>query len=266
MRRVSTAVLAAIAAIAAVRLLDSDWLLGVFAVVMTIAAFELARLGRNGGADERLGLLMIAVPVVALTWLFVSPLQAFTLLVGSCLLFAALLVGTGREPRRLASALGWFAFGVPYLVLPVWSMYEIHRLSPHLLLVFLMSVWCNDSAAFFVGSRLGRHKLSLTLSPNKTWEGSAAGLVAGIAAGTLGGYWVAGGWQPSLLWLFGLAAVSAQVGDLVESLLKRAVGVKDSGALLPGHGGVLDRLDAIILSLPVFYALLAVGGSHLPGG
>jgi phosphatidate cytidylyltransferase len=256
-RRVYSAVAASVVAIVAVLRRDSRWLLVMVAAVMTVGAFELARLGRQGNADGRLKLLIVAVPLLALVWVFVAPVQALALLAGSVLFFAALLVG-GREAKRLAAALGWFSFGLPYLVLPVWSMYEIHLRSPRLLLVFLVSVWCNDTAAFYVGSRLGRHKLSPTLSPNKTWEGSAAGLLAGIASGVLGSWYVIGAWQPSFVWLFCLLAPCAQAGDLVESLLKRAVGVKDSGSLLPGHGGILDRLDAIILSTPVFYALLAV--------
>ncbi|MGD0729932.1 MAG: phosphatidate cytidylyltransferase [Terracidiphilus sp.] len=134
------------------------------------------------------------------------------------------------------------------------------------LLVFLMCVvWAGDIVALYVGSAWGRHKMTPSLSPNKSWEG-AAGSVAGslLVAGGLFALaaWL-GQWDSARLsypediwyWLV-LAAVvnaAAQVGDLAESALKRSAGVKDSGTLLPGHGGVLDRTDALLLAAPVLW-------------
>jgi phosphatidate cytidylyltransferase len=162
---------------------------------------------------------------------------------------------------------GWLSFGLPYLVLPVWSLYELHRLHSGLLVVLLLAVWGNDSVAFLVGSRWGRRKLAPRLSPNKTVEGALGGLVGGglISA--------AGLWRLDLepfwpvLGIFLVALVAAQAGDLLESMLKRAAQVKDSGRAVPGHGGLLDRLDAIILAAPVFYGLLVAAGlgTGLPG-
>ena len=126
--------------------------------------------------------------------------------------------------------------------------------------MFLVSVWVNDSVAFLVGSRWGRHKLAPRLSPNKTWEGSIGGLLGSALLGWGGFDWL--GVEPRwpLLGVLLVSAVAAQLGDLVESMLKRAAEVKDSGRLVPGHGGLLDRLDAIILAGPVFYGLLEATG------
>jgi phosphatidate cytidylyltransferase len=141
---------------------------------------------------------------------------------------------------------------------------------PSLVSFLFCAVWAGDIAALYIGKAWGRHKLAPSLSPNKTWEGTA-GSVAGslLAAGALLGlaHLLAVQWDSAVLsypedasyWLI-LAVVvnvAAQVGDLVESALKRSVGVKDSGSLLPGHGGILDRIDALLLAAPVlWYALL----------
>src|ERR1017187_3034324 len=139
------------------------------------------------------------------------------------------------------------------------------------LLVFLMCVvWAGDIAAFYVGRAWGRHKLASTLSPNKTWEG-ALGSVAGsllVTGGLLGLAKLFEMWNsaklsyPEDLWYWlGLAVgvnVAAPGGDLAESALKRAAGVKDSGNLLPGHGGVLDRIDALLLAAPVLWYALVI--------
>ena len=136
---------------------------------------------------------------------------------------------------------------------------------PSLVAFLLVVVWGGDTAALYVGRTWGRHKLAPKLSPNKTWEGSL-GSVAGslLAAGGLLGLadWLSQ-WDsaklsyPEDIWYWLALAVglnvAAQVGDLVESSLKRSVGVKDSGALLPGHGGVLDRIDALLLAAPVLW-------------
>jgi phosphatidate cytidylyltransferase len=114
-------------------------------------------------------------------------------------------------------------------------------------------IWAGDVAAYYAGRALGRHKLAPTISPNKTVEGSIAGLAGSILAGTLLGSWLLQR-QISFLALASLAAaIAGQLGDLAESALKRSSGVKDSSSLLPGHGGMLDRLDSLIFAAPVFY-------------
>jgi phosphatidate cytidylyltransferase len=136
---------------------------------------------------------------------------------------------------------------------------------PSLVAFLLLVVWAGDIAALYIGRAWGRHKLAPTISPNKTWEG-ALGSVAGslLAAGGLLELadWLAQ-WNsaklsyPEAVWYWLVLAVvvnvAAQLGDLAESALKRSVGVKDSGSLLPGHGGVLDRIDALLLAAPVLW-------------
>ena len=142
---------------------------------------------------------------------------------------------------------GWYALGFVYAVLPAISLLWIRERDVHgleLLLWTLLVTWSTDIGAYFVGRRFGRRKLAPAISPGKTIEG----LYGGIAAATLiGGAWVlANGLGMPLLLLAPIFAVAAQGGDLFESGMKRRAGVKDSGAWLPGHGGVLDRLDGLV--------------------
>jgi phosphatidate cytidylyltransferase len=136
---------------------------------------------------------------------------------------------------------------------------------PSLVIFLLCVVWAGDIAALYIGQAWGRHKLAPSLSPNKTWEGSL-GSVAGslLATGCLLGLAaLLQTWNSAILsypedrWYWLVLAVvvnvAAQVGDLAESALKRSAGVKDSGSLLPGHGGVLDRIDALLLAAPVLW-------------
>ena len=122
--------------------------------------------------------------------------------------------------------------------------------------MILAIVWSCDIAAYLVGSRWGRHRSTPRLSPAKSLEGFAAGLAAALAVALLVGYGLLGRSDWGLLSLVGVAVGSAAIlGDLFESLLKRAVGAKDSGSLIPGHGGLLDRIDSLVFAFPVYHCL-----------
>ncbi len=122
--------------------------------------------------------------------------------------------------------------------------------------------WVCDSMAYFVGSAIGAHKLWPRISPKKSWEGLAGGSIGVLAAGALAGPWLVGiTWWQGLI-LGGLLAVADPFGDFVVSLFKRQAHLKDSGILIPGHGGILDRLDSLLFTVPVvfYFALIIVGG------
>jgi phosphatidate cytidylyltransferase len=124
-------------------------------------------------------------------------------------------------------------------------------LAPLEILLVLVLVWIADTAAYFVGRAWGRRKLAPAVSPAKTWEGAAGGLIGALAYAIIGGFSIQGIAWPPFLAAAALLAMVSIVGDLFESAAKRQAGVKDSGSLLPGHGGILDRIDSATASLPL---------------
>lgn len=130
------------------------------------------------------------------------------------------------------------------------------------LILFVVGVtWVGETAAYLVGSTMGRRPLAPVISPRKTIEGAAAQVIASVATGALLGAW----FLPACGGLFalvggGVLGVVGQVGDLAESVFKRSVGTKDTGGLIPGHGGVLDRIDSLLFNLPAFYYIAVLAG------
>jgi len=137
------------------------------------------------------------------------------------------------------------------------ALYQLRAISPLLLLGFMGTIWISDTAAYFTGRAFGKHKLAYHISPGKTWEGVVGAMFAVIIYGFCWGFAYADGAYVFLLVpLLIVLAILGIMGDLFESLIKRQSGVKDSGKILPGHGGILDRIDALTSSLPL--AILAL--------
>jgi len=164
--------------------------------------------------------------------------------------------------KWLAAVLGWT------ILIPVWlALIDLRALGPLWLLAAMVLVWVADIAAYFTGHAFGRHKLAPAISPGKTWEGVAGGLVAVLLYAALAIWaWQSvtgesepmspGDWMLLLALAFTLGIMSI-VGDLYESAIKRRAGVKDSGMLFPGHGGILDRADALLPVLPLAALIFA---------
>jgi phosphatidate cytidylyltransferase len=175
-----------------------------------------------------------------------------------------------------AAAASTFAFG--YIAIPMALLVAIRQQPAGAIwtIFTLLAVWAGDIFAYFVGKAIGRHHMSPEISPKKTWEGAVASILASIIIGTL---WIHSapqisstllryglierrdgmfGLEQPQLWpiiiLSAVVNIAAQLGDLVESLIKRGAGVKDSGAILPGHGGMLDRIDAMLFAVPIVWA------------
>ncbi len=265
--RVLAALVMAPLVIAAILLLPTQWLALLAAVVFLGGLWEWLRLSEVEDTLARTVLLVLnLLLMVAMVW------ASRTASGGSLVLFqVAAVIGVawwllaalwlraydfgsdhdnGARVAKLAA--GTFA------VVPAWcALVLIHAQRPngHLwLFIALAIVWAADTGAYFAGRKLGRRKLSPRISPNKTLEGLAGGAVAGVLVGVAGG--VLAGTAASKLPAVALAALvvvlASVVGDLFESLLKRHAGVKDSGDLIPGHGGLLDRMDSVLAALPVF--------------
>lgn len=141
-----------------------------------------------------------------------------------------------------------------YVALPIALMSIVYRLSPHLLLLLFILVWVNDTFAYLTGRRFGRRKLWERISPKKTFEGLWGGMAMTVIVAVVCGIFFSRYFADMGVLAMGILGIvvsgAATLGDLVESLLKRTVGVKDSGAIIPGHGGILDRIDSILLVVP----------------
>jgi phosphatidate cytidylyltransferase len=240
------------------------------ALIAELAAYEYMRLANTGGAQIPAWWMLSGTAVV---FLFTLPnfhneaeLPALSALALVLLAWTAF-----REPLdRVLPDAARGLFGLVYVAYPltlipmIWSRDD----GKPLLLFLMVCVWSGDIAALYVGRRWGRHKLT-HLSPNKTWEGTFASVggsvLAGLAvvlAGNLLSTYESNTvlhilepvWQSALLAV--IINVAAQLGDLLESAIKRGAGVKDSGTLLPGHGGVLDRIDALLVAAPVLWWVL----------
>ncbi|MBI4164952.1 MAG: phosphatidate cytidylyltransferase [Acidobacteria bacterium] len=178
------------------------------------------------------------------------------------LTLAAALVQV-REVKDYLAAVATTALSVLYVGLPLALLIPIRFKDPasgfHWVFVLFLTIWAGDIFAYFIGRTVGRHLLFPRVSPKKTWEGSVAGFAGSLLAAWAYTHWA---WRAAdgviVLILAGLIAIAGQVGDLAESAMKRSAGVKDSGSLLPGHGGMLDRIDAMLFGSAVLWLALSL--------
>jgi phosphatidate cytidylyltransferase len=223
-------------------------LLALVAAVVALAGQEWGRLCRLGaGLSLLYGLLAVALYGALLSAprdaLFLVATLFWVLVVPAWLWHG---VRTGQRAALLAAG----------IVVIVPTALAVVSMQPQVLLAVLLLVWIADIAAYFAGRAFGRRKLAPAISPGKTWEGVVAGTAGALAWAIICGTMTEGVyWAPFLAAAAMLAALSV-LGDLFESAAKRQAGVKDSGSLLPGHGGILDRIDSMTAALPVAALLL----------
>lgn len=241
------------------------------ATVATLAAWEFLGLAEKAGANPPR-----VVVVVAILALFIGnfywPDQTAALL-GMLSLGLLIYCTFTRSAEQMMADVSTSIFCLLYLGFTLISLPALREQTngPSLVAFLLCAVWAGDTTALYVGKAWGRHKMAPRLSPNKTWEGTVGSLIGSllVTAGLLGlAHLLATQWDsvvlsyPEDIWYWLVLAVvvniGAQVGDLAESALKRSAGVKDSGSLLPGHGGVLDRIDALIVAAPVLWYALVI--------
>jgi phosphatidate cytidylyltransferase len=215
-------------------------------------------------------------PALVATYPWITVMfQTWVVLLAVALIFGIPVIFR-RDLRMAISASATSAFALFYIAAPLAVLILFRREpSEGVLLIFvLLSVWVGDTAAFYVGRAFGRHKLAPIVSPKKTWEGAVASVIASVAVSFLVFYFAeplsrmftqqkvyfytpAGDWlHPSAVHKVALGVctnIAAQLGDLFESALKRGAQMKDSGSLLPGHGGILDRIDALLFAIPAVW-------------
>jgi phosphatidate cytidylyltransferase len=209
------------------------------------ASIAEATAGKLGPAGYAAGVALLALDANGLTFLTVVALIAMSLAMRS------------EDLSQSLAHAGATLLGVVY-IFGTWKCAILLREQNQYWLVFALAInWVGDIAAYYVGKTIGKHKLAPRVSPAKTWEGSAGS----IGASMVFGYFYLRNLFPettpaAALALAAVANIAGQFGDLAESALKRGAGVKDSGAILPGHGGLLDRVDSTLFTLPVVYVYL----------
>lgn len=293
MQRLLTSLILIPLLVAAIFLLPHRWFLLFVLSVAELGALELVRIGRSWAPGGPLRALLVLLPLACLALMAEGPLTpgaaptellelggevlpgqalqsgALELPGGLAASFLALLLAPAaaalvlfaRSPLEQAlPSLGILSFGSLYLALPVVSVWRLQMADPWLVVLLLAVVGANDTCAFYFGRAFGRRKMSPRVSPKKTWVGALAGLLGGIATAALWCLIRLDGIEAPLLLLATGVTVAAQCGDLVISMLKRGAGVKDSGRLLPGHGGVLDRCDGFLFSAPILLLGLVLLG------
>lgn len=267
-QRVITALILAPSVLAAVLLLPNVYLAVIIGLVVAVGAFEW---GRLSGLDTRLLQILYALALLicmAIIYELLPPVWVPGVIALSVAwwLFAFWRLTRYRSGEQQSVRLPLRAAEGYIVLLPAWlSIVSIHRIpqtGPILLMFVLMMIWSADVGAYFAGHRWGKHKLAPQVSPGKTREG-VYGAIAGtlICALVLAAWMGGGGIQVMQIMILCLFTVFASVvGDLFESLVKRQRGVKDSGSLLPGHGGMLDRIDSVTAAAPVFlFGLILLG-------
>ena len=246
--------------LAAVLFLPAWPLLAVAEAVLVLAFVEYARIADALGANVPRVVSAVAAMVVCAAMALSLPLELP--LVAATLSIGALAVGARVPGPAVLADVAVACFPMLYLGLPLGALVALHStFGAAAVLLLLATIIVSDTAQYYTGRSLGRHKLSPLVSPKKTVEGALGGFVIAPAVAAAAGRW----WLPQVptgrLLLIAFALVGLGIaGDLFESLLKRSAGVKDSSALIPGHGGVLDRIDALLFAAPAFYLFLRYGG------
>jgi len=215
-------------------------------------------------------ILYFTSTMIAIGWL---PMEGFLVLIP--VISIVMVIELFRNVERPFDSLAHTLFSILYTAVP-FSMFpfaafsraglaplvpmEGIEFSPGILIGFFLLLWTNDTGAYLIGSSLGRHRLFERISPKKSWEGFFGGMVLTLLVARLFSGWLGvadpNGWMIIAL----IISIGGTMGDLLESLLKRSLGLKDSGTIMPGHGGFLDRFDSVVVAFPLVYLYLAITG------
>jgi phosphatidate cytidylyltransferase len=246
-------------------------------LLLTGTQYEYYLMVRNTGVRLQMVTGMLSgIAVYLLSTLIAAGILPFIWFLALIPLIAVMLAAElYRKLDKPFDSLAHTFFGILYTAIP-FSMFPfaafsrdgLNSLLPHqgimfspgIIIGFFLLIWANDTGAYLTGATLGRHKLFERISPKKTWEGFFGGLIIAAAVA-----WLLSGWLGivnSLQWVVIalIVTIAGTFGDLVESMLKRSTGVKDSGTILPGHGGFLDRFDSAIVAFPLVYLFITLFG------
>lgn len=247
-QRIITAAIAIFVLLIVLFVLPETITKAVIAIVILAGAWEWsAFLGVSAGAGRLSYVAGIATLIAAVTFLAVDPVLILKV---SMVWWLMALIWAISFPTSIPAAIRWI--GGALVLVPLYlALMLLYGVSPAVLLFALLIVWAADTGAYFSGKALGRVKLAPNISPGKTWEGVIGGLVAVVLLTLLRSFWIDTNLAVFVPFCLAVACLSI-VGDLTVSMFKRDAGLKDSGSLFPGHGGVLDRIDSVAAAVPLF--------------
>lgn len=273
--RVITALILFPLAVSGILFLSNHSFAAFVGFIMLLGAYEWAGFARLPSIAAKLAYVLIIATVLFSLWLihFLLPLNAMHILAGGFWLFALLLVlrypgstAFWKSRPAVIAIIGIFLLAITWYA--VISIHAIEQLSfaqttitgPYLLLSALMLIWAADIGAYFSGKRFGKNKLAPYISPGKSIEGVIGGLLLALFLAVLFTLWHGGSLHDylTIAVITIVTVIFSVIGDLMESMFKRQAGLKDSGNLLPGHGGILDRIDSITAAGPVFFIAISL--------
>jgi phosphatidate cytidylyltransferase len=258
MQRVATAVFLLPLVLLSILYLPPNLFLLVIDLLLGLGVFELFRLLARYGVET----YWITYPLTLLlpwVWTYYSPESALKYLVVSGLICMGYSVFQTREMKAGFLSMSGNLMAILYLGVPLAIAGSFQSSQKLQLLMVLSVVWAGDILAYGVGKRWGKHKVTSRVSPHKSLEGYVAGLLFSVLAAIAFGHFFIPSWSTAYLVFIGaFVGLVSTVGDLFESMLKRGAEIKDSSNLLPGHGGVLDRIDSLLFALPAYYTLLVL--------
>ena len=258
--------------IMAAGILFSHWsFIALLFFISTAGLIEFYRLVRSDQVEAQVvpGVLISQSLFLLLTYLLLKQMELKWMLVSIPLFAIVFIIELFRKKTHPFQNIAITLTGIIYLTLPIMLMAKIaFGFTPQdgvayhgeVIMGCILLVWASDTGAYMIGSKIGKHRLFERISPKKSWEGFFGGLLVALFAA-----WVISVWFPDLNlteWMIVsvIIVVTGTLGDLVESMLKRSIDVKDSGKFLPGHGGILDRFDALLIAIPfVFFYLFLLG-------
>jgi phosphatidate cytidylyltransferase len=239
-------------------LLDPYAMIVVFALFMFLGLneyFQLFKKHEHVSVNKEIGLFIGAFIFIVLVGISLEWLPVASVALVFPLFFLLILTELWRKKLHPLLNISVLVFGVIYVTLPFFLVIDLNLRNeaqlPTVVGMFIL-IWANDSFAYLSGRAFGKHKLFERISPKKTWEGTFGGVIATVLLGYLIGSYIN---EDTFFWVISalIIAPCAVYGDLLESLFKRSLNIKDTGTILPGHGGILDRFDAALFAIPFFY-------------
>ena len=203
--------------------------------------------------EKRVASSIILIPLT-LYAIFISKALFLLLILSVAIIASFEWNNLTRSDEKNKNKKKWFFIGFLYILIPLYSVMELRFIDKNIILWLFFVVWSTDIFAYFIGKNLGGPKLIPSISPNKTWSGLIGGMVSAAIIGLLSTLMFEGGILFFMI-TSALLAVIAQIGDLFESKVKRIFGVNDSGTIIPGHGGILDRIDGLMFAAPAVFLI-----------